>query len=59
MKKRREIIVDNFAGGGGASTGIEMVHEESLNWESYENMSELDKMYWDQELWFENHPKNL
>lgn len=38
---------------------IDMVHKESLNWESYENMSELDKMYWDKELWFENHPKSL
>lgn len=33
-----------------------MVHKESLNWESYESMSELDKMYWDQELWADKYP---
>ncbi|OLP66052.1 hypothetical protein BACPU_11390 [Bacillus pumilus] len=26
----REIIVDNFAGGGGASTGIELAHAYQL-----------------------------
>ncbi|MCA5014575.1 MULTISPECIES: DNA cytosine methyltransferase [unclassified Enterococcus] len=31
MKKRREIVVDNFAGGGGASTGIEMAIGRSVD----------------------------
>lgn len=31
---------------------------EFLNWESFERMSELDKMYWDSGLW-EKNEKNL
>lgn len=27
------------------------IHPEILNWESFESMSDLDKMYWDQDLW--------
>ncbi|MFD1902795.1 hypothetical protein [Enterococcus termitis] len=36
---------------------IKLVHKESLNWESYESMSELDRMYWDKELWCEKYEK--
>lgn len=29
------------------------IFPEILNWESYEEMSELDKMYWNKDLWIE------